>query len=374
MQRIKFLGRLAMAAAAILLAAVGVTAAPARSAVRPGAVAGTSFATPGILFGVAATSADNAWAVGCTDTCGKGGKTLILHWNGVKWSPVTSPKPVYGRIGSVAAVSAGNMWAVGYTTTSTGADDKILILHWNGKTWTRQGNLPVVSGSLNSVAVSGNTAWAIGGTTGLNDTLIMRLIGNRWYVVPADAPAASILYSIAVTNAKTAWADGSTSAGGGSHGLVMRWNGTEWKSVANPLQGPNNILTGLAAGPGGALWADGEDYNSNFTAYTATTMLWNGKTWRNVSPGPLPGNNVLGSITFVPGGTAWAVGFAASGPIMMRWTGKSWTQVPNPAQGMVGELGSLSATSPSNAWAVGFADRGSQPQTLIEHWNGKTWS
>jgi hypothetical protein len=34
----------------------------------------------------------------------------------------------------VAATSAQNAWAVGWTDTTTGT--KTLILHWNGKTWT----------------------------------------------------------------------------------------------------------------------------------------------------------------------------------------------------------------------------------------------
>jgi hypothetical protein len=42
----------------------------------------------GTLFGVAATSSRNAWAVGCAGNCGQGFggiKTLILHWNGTAW-------------------------------------------------------------------------------------------------------------------------------------------------------------------------------------------------------------------------------------------------------------------------------------------------
>jgi hypothetical protein len=36
---------------------------------------------------VAATSATNAWAVGVVGT----GRSLILHWNGKKWSTVSAP-------------------------------------------------------------------------------------------------------------------------------------------------------------------------------------------------------------------------------------------------------------------------------------------
>jgi len=349
----------------------GATPAPAKSA---SPAADTSFTITGVLFGVAAISPANAWAVGCSGACGKGGKTLILHWNGAKWSQVTSPKPVYGTIDGLAAVSADNVWAVGETTTSTGADDKTLMMHWNGKAWTRAPGVPVLSGSLGSVSVSGNSGWAIGGTSGLYVPLVMRLISNHWYVVPTEAPGDSILYGIAVAGGSMAWADGNTWSGGHDHGLVLRWNGVVWKPVTTPLHGPNNVLTGLAVGPAGAVWAVGYDYNSTFTAYTATSMLWNGKTWRSVSVGSLRESSFLHNVAFVPGGTAWAIGYAGPSAVILRWTGHAWIQVPNPDDETLSVLARVAATSPSNAWAVGYASPGSQPQTLILHWNGKTWS
>jgi hypothetical protein len=68
----------------VSLALIGALAGPARSAAVL-APAVTSFSIPGILYGVAATSASNAWAVGDTGT-GNGHKTLIMHWNGKAWS------------------------------------------------------------------------------------------------------------------------------------------------------------------------------------------------------------------------------------------------------------------------------------------------
>jgi hypothetical protein len=38
-----------------------------------------------------------------------------------------------------------------------------------------------------------------------------------------------------------------------------------------------------------------------------------------------------------------------------------------------GYFAGAAATSDSNAWAVGGTSW-SEPATLIEHWNGKTWS
>jgi hypothetical protein len=84
----------------------------------------------GQLFGVAATSASNAWTVG-QDVVN--GKTIILHWNGTAWAQVTSPTLAGGSaLYAVAATSASNAWAVGGDDTPRG---KTQILHWNGTIW-----------------------------------------------------------------------------------------------------------------------------------------------------------------------------------------------------------------------------------------------
>jgi hypothetical protein len=66
---------------------------------------------------VAATSAGNAWAVGLVGTA-SGDKTLMLHWNGRRWTQSRSPN--LGTSGTelfgASAGSAHNVWAVGTFT------------------------------------------------------------------------------------------------------------------------------------------------------------------------------------------------------------------------------------------------------------------
>jgi hypothetical protein len=85
----------------------------------------------GFLNGVAARSARNVWAVGL-DSAG----VLILHWNGRSWRRLPSPMTGagYDALSAVAVVSADDAWAVGETDSSTGGA-RTLILRWNGKTW-----------------------------------------------------------------------------------------------------------------------------------------------------------------------------------------------------------------------------------------------
>jgi hypothetical protein len=374
MRGVRSLGKVALSSVVLSLAALGALVTPARSATPSAPAPNTSLSVPGDLYGVAVTSPSNAWAVGVSFPF----KTLLLHWNGVKWSQVTSPKPLYGQINAIAAVSADNAWAVGATNTSTSADTP-LVLHWNGKEWARQPDVPAVFGALNGVAVSGSNVWAVGETYGLStfNALVLRRTGNRWYVVPTGTPQGSGLYGIAVTSGGTAWTDGTTGTGK-DQGLVLRWTGTAWKPAATPLQGANNALYGLAAGPDGALWAVGVDYSGNFTAYSATSMLWNGRTWRKVPVGPLPGDSFLETVTFGLGGTAWAVGGDGRGAVSLRWTGRAWIQIANPEAHATGSaLYQVAFTSAGNAWGVGrtYPDGpDGLPETLILHWNGKTWS
>ncbi len=145
----------------------------------------------GSLSGVAAISANSAWAVGYTfSSRGNPAKTVIVGWNGAAWKRMPSPSPgAASALYGVAAVSASSAWAVGYTTTSTGS--KTLILRWNGATWTRiPSPTPGNGGALTGVAASSaGSAWAVG-STGSAKPLILRWNGTAWKRVPSPSPAA----------------------------------------------------------------------------------------------------------------------------------------------------------------------------------------
>src|SRR5437868_6178538 len=109
-----------------------------------------------ILYGVAAVSANDVWAVG--QNCNQ---TLVEHWNGTSWSVVPSPNPGTGQnfLYGVAAVSATDVWAVGYYSGRTGGT---LTEHWDGTSWSVV-STPNVGTQLKDVAaVSANDVWAVG--------------------------------------------------------------------------------------------------------------------------------------------------------------------------------------------------------------------
>jgi hypothetical protein len=65
------------------------------------------------------------------------------------------------------------------------------------------------------------------------------------------------------------------------------------------------------------------------------------------------------------------------GPFADRWNGTAWTgkQLPTPSGSTATLLGAADL-APGDGWAVGFSTSTStdQDQTLIEHWNGTSWS
>ena len=113
---------------------------------------------------ISEVSRDQVWAVG--DYGGQHSGTLIEHWNGRAWKVQPSPNPggqqedaLYG----VAAASASNVWAVGEFDTYP--IDNSLVEHWNGHDWKHVSS-PDLSGTnvdvLNAVALTADRGVAVG--------------------------------------------------------------------------------------------------------------------------------------------------------------------------------------------------------------------
>jgi hypothetical protein len=93
---------------------------------------------------VSADSATDAWAVGeyCVSSCGGPGAvldTMTLRWNGTAWSKIKSPSPSStsrNLLFGVSATSATSAWAVGSYPNGSFVLTT-LILHWNGTSWSR---------------------------------------------------------------------------------------------------------------------------------------------------------------------------------------------------------------------------------------------
>ena len=228
----------------------------------------------GDLWGVTALSARDAWAVGESGDPNNGStRTLILHWNGIAWKRVPSPgttRGVNAELFGVAAVSARDAWAVG----DSGLTTQNLVLHWNGTSWKRVPTPSATRGAvLNGVAATGGAVWAVGTLSASTyQTLILRWTGNHWVRAPSPSPTAdggSQLYAVAITG-KTAWAVGYASG----RTLIERWNGTAWARVPSPSPSGPDDLKSVTAVSASQAWAAGERNGKTLI------LAWNGSAWR----------------------------------------------------------------------------------------------
>jgi hypothetical protein len=241
-------------------------------------------------------------------------------------------------------------------------------------------------GMLFSVAAtSERSAWAVGlvGRARQPAPLIERWSGGVWRRVPSAAsPSGGLLNAVAVTSTRSAWAVGQT---GGLLStkpatLIERWNGKAWKRVPSPDPAGGGVLAGLAVTSAGSAWAVGLT-GGVFGQRPKTLILrWNGTAWRRVpSPNAATPGSWLGAVAVASARKAWAVGCACNGQrlktLIERWNGKRWRIVPNPSPATSDSvLYGVAVTSARSAWAVGCTRcTGDKPETLILQWNGTRW-
>ena len=86
----------------------------------------------------------------------------------------------------------------------------------------------------------------------------------------------------------------------------------------------------------------------------------------------------LRGVTALSASDIWAVGDSLSNrsggrqTLIEHWNGSTWSIVPSPTNpgAVSSELSGVTALSASDVWALGGVGNG----TLIEHWNGTRWS
>jgi len=280
------------------------------------------------LRAVAASSATDAWAVGDKAHFG----TLAEHWDGKTWGAVATPNlgNGYNILNGVADLAANNVWAVGQAATSNGYVS--LIEHWNGSSWTILSSPNVAGGQQN------------------------------------------VLNAITAISATDIWAAGyyQDSVSLGFQPLTEHWDGHKWSIVASPaLPGSPSLFFGIAASASNDVWAVGR------TGRKAGQLIehWDGLKWSVVSPPPAA-YSVLYAVTVVSANDVWAVGESASQTLTEHWDGTKWSIVPSPngSGGFQSVLLGVAAVSGTNVVAVGFSGGGAPEQTLIEEWNGQSWS
>src|SRR6266581_6951251 len=202
-----------------------------------------------------------------------------------------------------------------------------------------------------------------------------------WSVVqsPNATPGNNELHAVASVSANDVWAVGtSENTLGNDQTLILHWDGTAWSIVASPTTGivEGNLL-GVAAVATNDVWAVGNASNAS-GAFQTLTLHWDGTAWSIVaSPSPDGAFNDLFGVAAVSTSDVWAVGDSGSGTLIEQWNGSSWSVVSSPSPSTLANLFfAVAIVSANDIWAVGESQNATSgiAQTLIEQWNGSSWS
>lgn len=214
--------------------------------------------------------------------------------------------------------------------------------------------------------------------------------GPGWAIVRSPNTTEQRLVSVACVSGTDCWAAGyyvNTNALGQT--LIEHWDGSSWKIVTSPNQTVSNTpedsrLESIACTSTSDCWAAGSALGS-----IPTTLVehWNGTLWSIVpSANPSTASNQLHGMACSSAVDCWAVGTYKTGlqnrftqTLIEHWDGSSWSAVMSPNTGptLQNRLNGVTCTSASDCWAVGYARTSTtnQPaQTLVQHWDGAAWS
>ncbi len=193
---------------------------------------------------------------------------------------------------------------------------------------------------------------------------------------PRRAAAAAATACLCTTLGLAGWAPAPAASAGG------------WSVVpAQTVTAQNFILNAAAVPAPGDVWVAGYHWENvgGATEFRALAEHYNGKRFVVV---PTPDRETAPAVDFLQGlsGTSasdvWAVGDSAppgapDQTLVEHWNGTSWSIVASPDPGAVGDiLQGVAAISPDDAWAVGArqdtATFYQHPMAL--HWDGAAWT
>jgi hypothetical protein len=245
-----------------------------------------SGSTPNWTFAsVAASGANDAWAVGEQSSGTKIHDSLFEHWNGTAWSVVAGPNE--GLVRAVLDFSPTNAWAF--------AD--FSVLHWNGTAWS------VVPGALPALAVSAdgpNDIWGVS-----RDNIVTHFNGTSWSSFTLPGPSGTDFESVTALSPTDVWVGGTNGTGP----LIEHFNGTSWHVMRTPSSFAGAGVFAITARSDSNVWIF-----SVHNPLTEAVLIahWNGSSW-TTSPSPIPADSLV------------SIGSAASSPSHVWLFGTDFT-------------------------------------------------
>lgn len=175
-----------------------------------------------------------------------------------------------------------------------------------------------------------------------------------------------------------AWAVGASTQGG-THGLILHWDGQSWTNMPAPDIPGLDGLTDVHGSDPDNVWAVGWSLENGIRKIVI--LHWDGSEWSiEPVPDPHPIHNQLNGVFAVSATDVWAVGYEGvwdvdgEDPVAMHWDGVEWTIVPTPfsAEDNIEELNDVLAIDSDNIWAVGSS--GGVYEFIMYHYDGNGWS
>ena len=170
-----------------------------------------------------------------------------------------------------------------------------------------------------------------------------------------------------------------------SSGGVAQAAAGPWRVLSSPNVGSlSNAFGGVAALSRDDAWAVGTTQEEGGTDFHTLAEHWDGSSW-SVVPSPDGGIlDRLNAVVQIAPDDAWAVGedynldAQAYQTLIEHWNGSSWTIVPSPSRGArYDSLQSVAALGPSDVWAVGVSQTSGSTirnLTMTQHWDGNSWT
>jgi hypothetical protein len=294
------------------------------------------------------------------------------------WSVSPTPSPAGPQFGGLASVDCPNpttCFAVGSTA------DVLQAQRWNGSRWSVL-PIPTPPNGL-SVALSGidcpspkrcfAVGWQQREALGFaRSELIQHWNGTRWSIMsnPGWALPESPLSAVSCPATNRCFAVGERSAGK-DRTFVEHWNGTRWSVRSSPSPSASATLRGVSCASASNCIAVGSTGKNEKS--TPWAIRWDGSRWSVLKSPPLNGQDgTFGDVACPSANRCIAVGASwrnDSDPktLVEEWNGKSWSKVasPNPSGSFSKELFDISCSGPSSCMAVG--------RRVVERWNGKRW-
>ncbi len=294
----------------------------------------------------------------------------------------------YDSLSGVSCSSATSCVSVG------GDEDTGLAVAelWNGKAWTAT-SVPLPAkmhydGLFDVSWPTTSECIAVGDTTGKAPyELAERWNAKAWSVVPAPGLMGATFGGISCTAASSCMVVGETSvggSGGGARAIAYSWNGTSWTST-DPveLSGVSFVsLNDVSCTRSTYCVVVGDAGETGGGAAVTTALHWNGKSWSSV-PSPNPDErSQLGSVACVTSADCYAVGTISKSDfgtpwlsLVEHWNGRTWSVVASPSTNFATFLNDVACAGPTTCFAVGSngGETGGSA-TLVEQWNGSHWT